>query len=126
MTLKFSAKYQIFVLNFNFNQIVELPEGIFSAFRAIFEIDLWGNYIKTVNRNAFGNIGNLAFMDFDENVINAVDERFLNESWPLTYLFFWNNLCTSDWFFNFGINRDRFMPRFSTCTLIKKIFKKYY
>ncbi|XP_070492483.1 protein artichoke-like [Chironomus tepperi] len=112
----FERMTELIVANFNFNQIIELPEGLFAAFRAIVEIDLWGNNIKTVNRNAFGNLGSLAYMDFDGNVINAVDERFLLEAWPLTNLFFWNNLCASDWFFNFGINREQFMPRMAICT----------
>jgi len=104
------------VLDFNFNQINELQEGVFTAFRSIIEIDLWRSNLKTVNRNAFGNIGNLTYMDFDGNNINAVDERFLNEAFPLSYFFFRNNLCASDWFFNFAANREQLMPRFSTCT----------
>jgi Leucine-rich repeat (LRR) protein len=112
----FQRMTDLIVVDFNFNSIIELPEGIFSAFRAIVEIDLWGNYIKTVNRDSFGFLGNLTYMDFDGNVINAMDQRFFNEAWPLTYLYLWNNLCVSEWFFNFGVNRELFMPRLATCT----------
>ncbi|KAL7051781.1 hypothetical protein ACKWTF_004621 [Chironomus riparius] len=103
-------------IDFSFNQINELQEGIFASFRSIIDIGLWGNNLKTLNRNAFGNIQNLTYFDLDDNNINAVDVRFLNEASPLTFFHFRNNLCASDWFLNFGVNREQLMPRFSTCT----------
>ncbi|CAG9801219.1 unnamed protein product [Chironomus riparius] len=112
----FQGLTELIVLDFNFNHINELQEGVFAAFRAILEIDLWGSNLKTVNRNAFGNIQNLTYFDLDDNNINAVDERFLNEAFPLSFFYFRNNLCASDWFYDFAANREQLMPRFSTCT----------
>lgn len=112
----FQGMSELVLLDLNFNQINELPERIFASFRSINRIFLWGNNLKTVNRNAFGNIGNLIYLDLDDNNINAIDERFLSEAYPLSNFHFRNNLCASDWFLNFGANRDLFMPRLTTCT----------
>ncbi|XP_070495311.1 leucine-rich repeat-containing protein 15-like [Chironomus tepperi] len=112
----FQTLTELVVLDFNFNHINELQEGVFTQFREILEIDLWNSNLKTIHRNAFGNIGGLIYLDLDGNNINAIDERFLLEVFPLSYFYFRNNLCASDWFYDFGSNREQLLPRFATCT----------
>ncbi|XP_070492468.1 leucine-rich repeat-containing protein 15-like [Chironomus tepperi] len=104
------------VLDFNFNQINDIPAGTFTSITSLREIDLWANNIKTISREAFGFIGNLTYADFEQNVINAIDERFLREASPLEFLFLFGNLCTGERFYSFGANRETFMPRLAVCT----------
>lgn len=64
----------------NFNLIEELPEGIFEGISNLYFIGLWRNQLKTIPRNAFGNLNRLGYMDLDENVINALDRQVFEDS----------------------------------------------
>lgn len=112
----------------SFNEVEDLPEGAFANLD-LFYLALWRNQLKTLNRNIFGNVTNLRYLDLDQNVINALDRRIFDETANnLEALSFWNNVCASGSFFEVNRNFDQVMQRLERCFrnfefIIGKIFR---
>lgn len=103
-------------LYLGYNQIRELPIGIFAPFENLSRIFLSYSNLKIISRSAFGNVSSLKYADFSGNIINAIDERFLREAYPLIELFLANNLCVSRYFYLFGNSREYYMQFLEECT----------
>jgi len=103
-------------LYLGYNQIRELPTGIFVPIENLSRIFLTYNNLKIISRSAFGSVSNLRYADFSGNIINAIDERFLREAYPLIELYLSNNLCVSHIFYLFGNSREYYMQFLEACT----------
>ncbi|KAG4079736.1 hypothetical protein HA402_014867 [Bradysia odoriphaga] len=102
-------------LSLNFNDIEELPEGLFEPTPNLRYIGLWYNRLKVLRRNAFGSLTDLESLGLDGNIVNALDRSIIDDAENLISLFFSGNLCASDYFANFQLSRDQYLPMLDRC-----------
>lgn len=102
-------------LQLNFNDIEELPPGVFVPIPNVTYIGLWNNRVKTLRRNIFGNLGNLETVDLDGNIVNAIDRAIIDDAVRLNTLYFNGNLCANNYFGNFLISRNQYLPMLQRC-----------
>lgn len=103
------------LLSINFNEIEELPVGIFAPMPNLEYVGLWYNRIKTVRRSSFGGVARLQTLGLDGNIVNAVDRAIIDDAVNLNTLFFNGNLCADNYFGNFLISREQFLPMLERC-----------
>lgn len=96
------------------NRLEEFPEQVFGAIDVSY-LGLWGNELKVLRRNQFGNLNNLNIMDLSTNLINGIDQRLLEDARQLDTLYLFSNLCENGWFGGFIQNRNQHMERLARC-----------
>ncbi len=92
--------------------IEELEPGIFDTMPNLESIDLRSNRLMTLH---FGTLINLRSMSLANNIINALDRRFLDDALNLEWISFDGNLCADAFFANFRTNRPQYLTMLSTC-----------
>lgn len=99
----------------NFNEIEELPPGVFAHLSSIIHIGLWNNRVKTLRRSIFDELDTLQIFDLDGNIVNALDRGIIDDAVNLNTLYFSGNLCASNYFGNFLISRNEYLPMLQRC-----------
>jgi Leucine-rich repeat (LRR) protein len=110
----FSPLINLQSLYLEFNWIENLPSGLFSQ-NNLRILNLWGNGLKTLQRNPFGNISNLMSLDCDDNLISSIEQSFIDDAIALSTLWFSNNVCASTTLTNFVTNRVGQISRLQSC-----------
>ncbi|KAJ6641489.1 Carboxypeptidase N subunit 2 [Pseudolycoriella hygida] len=111
----FEGLANVHTIQLNFNDIEELPLGVFVPLENLDYIGLWNNRVKTIRRNSFGNLEHLETVDLDGNIMNALDRAFVDDAVNLRTLYFFGNLCASNYFGNFDINREQYLAMLQNC-----------
>ncbi|KAL7013794.1 hypothetical protein ACKWTF_015582 [Chironomus riparius] len=104
------------------NRISELPFGVFRPITRLMQLFLGNNNLKSINRNDFGNLSSLAHVYVQGNQIISADKRFFDDARALSFLNFLNNLCASENFIFFYLNRESNMQRLSRCLENSRFF----
>lgn len=102
-------------LSLNFNEIEELPAGVFDPLPNLSYIGLWYNRLKTLRRNVFGSLTSLQTLGLDGNIMNAFERAIIDDAVNLNTLFFNGNLCADDYFGNFLLSREQYLPMLERC-----------
>jgi hypothetical protein len=92
----FSNLYNLERLDLYSNEISELPKGVFSSLVSLKELWLYKNKLKEINSDSFGIHGRLTHIYLYENNIDAVDEKFIDNT-AVEELNMQHNVCSKDY-----------------------------
>lgn len=71
-------------LYLNHNEISELPKNVFVHLSSLYDLHMSDNQLTTIHADSFrtftGYIGGLDIVDFENNQINAIDKKFIENS----------------------------------------------
>jgi len=96
------------------NQIEELPKNVFSPLKNMDLLDLYNNKLKTIHANSFGILPNLTTINMMFNFIDAVDERFIDNTGVIS-LNMQNNNCANVFIFDDSTSRETMRNDLQNC-----------
>ncbi|XP_037042738.1 carboxypeptidase N subunit 2-like [Bradysia coprophila] len=97
------------------NEFEDILPGTFASMPNLYYIGLWSNRLKMLRRNVFGALTELQTLDLDMNNMNALDRAIINDAVNLNTLLFSRNLCASNYFGNFLMNRAEYLLMLDRC-----------
>jgi len=68
------------ILSLHINEISDLPVGVFTPLKNLQKLFLQNNKLTTINSNSFGIHNKLTEVYLQDNKINAIDEKFIDNS----------------------------------------------
>lgn len=81
-------------LSLDFNEIEEIPFGIFVPLRQLVSFSMTDNKLYVISSKSFFNVSQLREYQFNNNLIDAIDESFLiNSQNGINGYSFFNNFC---------------------------------
>jgi len=101
-------------LNLFSNQLEDLPRNVFNPMQRLIEVDLEFNQLKVIHSNWFGILPSLLALYIRANQINAVDERFIDNT-GIYFLGMFNNLCVSETIIDNSPSRQQMRNALQTC-----------
>ena len=75
------------------NEISDLPANAFVPLKNLQQLSLRNNRLTTIHSDSFGVHNNLTIVWLECNEMNAIDEKFIDNS-ALSYLDMGNNICS--------------------------------
>ncbi|KAL7013189.1 hypothetical protein ACKWTF_015245 [Chironomus riparius] len=81
------------ILSLYINEISDLPVGVFTKLRNLQRLSLYGNNLTTIHSDSFGIHNQLTAIHLQENLINSVDPKFIDNT-AVDYLDMTNNICS--------------------------------
>ncbi|KAG4077952.1 hypothetical protein HA402_013452 [Bradysia odoriphaga] len=97
------------------NEFEDILPGTFALMPNLNYIGLRSNRLKTLRRNIFGTLTQLETLDLDMNIINALDRAIIDDAVNLNTLLFLRNLCASNYFGSFLMNRAEYLLVLERC-----------
>lgn len=92
-------------INLNRNEISELPRGLFTDLKNLISINLEINQLAIIDSTSFGVHSNLIFANFANNRIDAIDEKFIDNT-NLTGISMMNNICFNGFINDYTESRE--------------------
>lgn len=96
------------------NEIEELPMNSFSSLKNLNFLGLDSNNIKIIHADSFGILPKLKGISFNDNLINAVDEKFIDNT-GITYIYMDSNLCVNITIRNSSTSREEIIYALQNC-----------
>ena len=96
------------------NQIEELPKNVFSSLKNLREIQLGNNTLKVIHSDSFGVLPNLTNVFIGNNQINAIDERFVDNT-GVELLDMRGNLCANFIIYDSSSSKYQIRNALQTC-----------
>jgi len=110
----FKNLHKLNILYLYSNQIEELPKNVFRSLKELNAIRLYNNKFKVVHSDSFGISPNLTEVYFGNNQINAIDERFIDNT-GVEWLQMYGNLCANTDIFDSSESRESMRNKLQTC-----------
>jgi len=101
-------------LNLFSNQLEDLPRNIFNPMQRLRDLNVNFNQLKVIHSDWFGVLPNINSVSFRGNQINAVDERFIDNT-GVRWFDMLNNLCVSEIIFDESPSRQQMRDALQTC-----------
>jgi len=101
-------------LNLFSNQLEDLPRNVFNPMQRLLDLNLNFNQLKVIHSDWFGVLPNINSVSFRGNQINAVDERFIDNT-CVRWIDMLNNLCVSEIIFDDSPSRQQMRNTLQTC-----------
>lgn len=75
------------------NNLKDLPVDVFSTLRSLTQINLGSNKLTVIKFSSFGSLSKLSNVNLEENEIDAIDEKFIDNT-GVTTLIMSMNICS--------------------------------
>jgi len=89
----FDGLQNLQVLSLYSNEISDLPVGVFTPLKSLQELYLRNNKLTTIHSDSFGIHNKLTIVWLQDNRINAIDEKFIDNT-AISTLNMINNICS--------------------------------
>jgi Leucine-rich repeat (LRR) protein len=89
----FDGLQSLQILSLYTNEISDLPVGVFGQLKNLQELSLRNNQLTTIHSDSFGVHIQLTTIRLDNNKINAIDEKFIDNT-AVSFLNMTNNICS--------------------------------
>jgi len=106
----FDGLQNLQVLNVGNNEISNLPVGVFTPLKNLQELSLSDNKLTTIHSDSFGVHNQLTKVNLEHNKINAIDEKFIDNT-AVSSLNVERNICSQ---LNTG-TRSEIKPNLKKC-----------
>lgn len=113
---------QLQVLSLYHNNLQELPSNVFINLESLIAINLAINELKVIHSDSFGYLINLKTLIIHSNLLNAIDERFIDNT-GIENLQLYTNVCISKNVFDNSTSRQLMRSELHTCL---DNFKDFY
>jgi Leucine-rich repeat (LRR) protein len=110
----FVNQWQLTNLNLQFNRIEELPKAVFSSMFGLEQLNMNNNRLSIIHSDSFGILPSLTNASFVNNQINAIDEKFIDNT-GLTNIDMRGNICANSNIIDTTPNRGNMKAALSVC-----------
>lgn len=110
----FEALENLKYLDLQLNQIEVLPRNIFSTLTSLQQISLFKNKLKVINSNSFSLHPELINVYLHNNLIDAIDEKFIDNTGVIQFGME-NNACADSYIFDNSTSREFMRAELKTC-----------
>jgi len=89
----FDGLHNLQILSLYSNEISDLPVGVFAPLKSLQIISLYNNKLTTIHSDSFGIHNHLTDVYLENNKINAIDEKFIDNT-AVSRLSMKSNICS--------------------------------
>ncbi|XP_070489905.1 leucine-rich repeat-containing protein 15-like [Chironomus tepperi] len=110
----FLRHWNLTYLNLQYNRIAELPRGVFGNMTALEQLIINNNRLTVIHSNSFGSHPVLTNTSFANNQINAIDERFIDNT-GITNIDMRGNICANSNIIDYSPSRAALKAALRIC-----------